>query len=192
MVTTADHKYWKLLTTALLQYKITLCLSSLFSGKIICFLMWTSTSLYNSRTVFLQLRLFGLFAFRWTKSHRQASVARSLYCRSHLTLRAVVSPGRTLWERNVHWLSVRPRETTSRRVIASSPYQVISGTNVHNSSKYTTMIHNSKSISCRWYCQCSQKYFHSYKTHLWLQGYSFGREKMYALLVPTRICQTYA
>ena len=25
--------------------------------------------------------------------------------------------------------------------IASSPYQVISGTNVHNSSKYTTMIH---------------------------------------------------
>ena len=41
--------------------------------------------------------------------------------------------------------------------IASSPYQVISGTNEHNSSKYTTMIHaqlfqcplnNSKSISC--------------------------------------------
>ena len=41
--------------------------------------------------------------------------------------------------------------------IASSPYQVISGTNVHNSSKYTTMIHaqlfqrpfnNSKSIPC--------------------------------------------
>ena len=42
--------------------------------------------------------------------------------------------------------------------IASSPYQVISGTNVHNLSKYTTMIHaqlfqrpfnNSKSIPYR-------------------------------------------
>ena len=31
--------------------KITLSLLTLFSGKI-CFLMWTSTSLYNSRTVF--------------------------------------------------------------------------------------------------------------------------------------------
>ena len=60
--------------------------------------------------------------------------------------------------------------------IASSPYQVISGTNEHNSSKYTTMIHaqlfqcpfnNSKSISCRWYYQCSLEYFHLYKTHLY-------------------------
>ena len=81
--------------------------------------------------------------------------------------------------------------------IASSPYQVISGTNVHNSSKYTTMIHvqlfqrpfnNSRSIPCRWHCQCSLEYFHLYKTHLLL-----CREKMYALLVPSRIvCQTYA
>ena len=81
--------------------------------------------------------------------------------------------------------------------IASSPYQVISGTNVHNSSKYTTMIHvqlfqrpfnNSKSIPCRWHCQCSLEYFHLCKTHLLL-----CREKMYALLVPSRIvCQTYA
>ena len=53
--------------------------------------------------------------------------------------------------------------------IASSPYQVISRTNVHNSCKYTTMIHaqlfqrpfnNSKSIPSRWYCQCSLEYFH--------------------------------
>ena len=60
--------------------------------------------------------------------------------------------------------------------IASSPYQVISGTNVHNSSKYTTMIHaqlfqcpfnNSKSISCGWYYQCSLKYCYLYKTHLY-------------------------
>ena len=55
--------------------------------------------------------------------------------------------------------------------IASAPYQVISGTNVHNSSKYTTVIHaqlfqrrfnNSKSISCRRYCQCSLEYCHSF------------------------------
>ena len=60
--------------------------------------------------------------------------------------------------------------------IASSPYQAISGKNVHNSSKYTTMIHaqlfqcpfnNSKSISCRWYYQSSLEYFHLYKTHLY-------------------------
>ena len=59
--------------------------------------------------------------------------------------------------------------------IASSPGKVILGTNVQNSSKYTTMVHtqlfqcpfnNSKSISCRWYCQCSLEYFHLYKTHL--------------------------
>ena len=59
--------------------------------------------------------------------------------------------------------------------IASSPGKVILGTNVQNSSKYTTMMHtqlfqcpfnNSKSISCRWYCQCSLEYFHLYKTHL--------------------------
>ena len=59
---------------------------------------------------------------------------------------------------------------------ASSPYQVISGTNVHNSSKYTAVIHaqlfqspfnNSKSIiPCRWYCQCSLEYFHLYETRL--------------------------
>ena len=84
--------------------------------------------------------------------------------------------------------------------IASSPYQVISGTNVHNSSKYTTMIHaqlfqrpfnNSKSIPCRWYCQCSLEYFHLYKSHLRLATL-LCREKMYPLLVPSRICQTYA
>ena len=57
---------------------------TLFTCKIICFLMWTSTSLYNSRIFSLQLRLFGLFAFRWTKSHRQASIALSHSCRSHL------------------------------------------------------------------------------------------------------------
>ena len=43
---------------------------TLFTCKIICFLMWRSTSLYNSRIFSLQLRLFGLFALRWTKSHR--------------------------------------------------------------------------------------------------------------------------
>ena len=81
--------------------------------------------------------------------------------------------------------------------IASSPYQVISGTNVHNSSKYTTMIHaqlfqrpfnNFKSIPCRCY-QCCLEYFHLYKTHLRLATL-LCREKMYALLVPSRICQT--
>ena len=55
--------------------------------------------------------------------------------------------------------------------IASFPYQVISGTNVHNSSKYTTVIHTqlfqrrfsiSKSISCRRYCQCSLEYCHPF------------------------------
>ena len=64
--------------------------------------------------------------------------------------------------------------------IASSPYQVISRTNVHNSCKYTTMIHaqlfqrpfnNSKSIPSRWYCQCSLEYFH-YKNPS-SAGYSF-------------------
>ena len=53
---------------------------------------------------------------------------------------------------------------------------IISGTNVHNSSKYTTMIHaqlfqcpfnNSKYISCGWYYQCFLEYFHLYKTHLY-------------------------
>ena len=143
---------------------------TLFTCKIICFLMWRSTSLYNSRIFSLQLRLFGLFAFRWTKSHRQASIALSHSCRSH-------------------------------RLRACSPYQVKSGTNVHNSSKYTAVIHaqlfqspfnNSKSIiPCRWYCQCSLEYFHLYKTHLRL-AILLCREKMYPLLVPSRICQTYA
>ena len=64
--------------------------------------------------------------------------------------------------------------------IASSPYQVISRTNGHNSCKYTTMIHaqlfqrpfnNSKSIPSRWYCQCSLEYFH-YKNPS-SAGYSF-------------------
>ena len=31
-------------------------------------------------------RLFGLFAFRWTKSHRQAAIALSHSCWSHLTV----------------------------------------------------------------------------------------------------------
>ena len=62
--------------------------------------------------------------------------------------------------------------------ITSSPCKVISGTNVHSSSKYTTMMHarlfqrsfnNSKYISCEWYCQCSSEYFHLYKTHLRLR-----------------------
>ena len=56
---------------------------------------------------------------------------------------------------------------------------------------------NSKSISCRWYCQCSLEYFHSYKTHLRLGWLLYGVSRknvaeMYALLVPSRICQTYA
>ena len=80
--------------------------------------------------------------------------------------------------------------------IASSPYQVISGINVHNSSKYTTMIHAqlfqcpfdySKSISCRWYCQCSLEYLH-YTNPISMMC----REKMYALPVPSRIRHTYA
>ena len=83
--------------------------------------------------------------------------------------------------------------------IASSPIQVISGTNLHNSSKYTTMIHaqlfqrpfnNFKSIPCRCY-QCCLEYFHLYKTHLRLATLLCW-EKMYALLVPSRICQIYA
>ena len=62
--------------------------------------------------------------------------------------------------------------------ITSSPCKVISGTNVHSSSKYTTMMHarlfqrsfnNSKYISCGWYCQCSSEYFHLCKTHLQLR-----------------------
>ena len=89
--------------------------------------------------------------------------------------------------------------------IASSPIQVISGTNLHNSSKYTTMIHaqlfqrpfnNFKSIPCRCY-QCCLEYFHLYKTHLQLGRLLYGVSRknvaeMYALLVPSKICQTYA
>ena len=119
--------------------KITLSLLTLFSGKIICFLMWPSTSLYNSRTIF---------------------AAKALWL-IRFSLNEIPSSG---FDGSFILLS-----------ITSSPYQVISGTNVHNSFKYTTMIHaqllqrpfnNSKSISCGWYCQCSLEYFHLYKTHL--------------------------
>ena len=45
----------------------------------------------------------------------------------------------------------------------------------------------SKSISCRWYCQCSLEYLH-YTNRISMMG----REKMYALPVPSRIRQTHA
>ena len=59
--------------------------------------------------------------------------------------------------------------------IASSPYKVILETNFAQFVQYATIMHaqlfqrpfnNSKSISCRWYCQCSLEYFHLYKTNL--------------------------
>ena len=144
---------------------------TLFTCKIICFLMWRSTSLYNSRVFSLQLRLLTLAYSLFSLNEIPSSgfdIALSHSCRSH-------------------------------RLRASSPYQVKSGTNVHNSSKYTAVIHaqlfqspfnNSKSIiPCRWYCQCSLEYFHLYKTHLRLATL-LCREKMYPLLVPSRICQT--
>ena len=137
-------------------------LLTLFSCKIICFLMWTSTSLYNSRTVFCS----------------QDSLVYSL--------NEIPSSGSD--------------SSSTLLSIASSPYQVISETNVYNSSEYTKMIHaqlfqrplnNFKSISCKWYCQCYLEYFHVYKTHLRLANLLCW-EKMYALLVPSRIFQTYA
>ena len=76
--------------------------------------------------------------------------------------------------------------------IASSPCQVISGTNVHNSSKYTTMIHaqlfqcpfnNSKSISCEWYCQCSSEY---------LQPHLYNVSGKICTLYKSRVRQTSA
>ena len=114
---------------------------------------------------FLQLRLFGLFAFGWTKSHRQAAIAVSHCCRSHLlhiklyrkqmcTIRPNIQQWSTLNYFNV--LLTIPNPFLTDDIVSV----------LKNVSIYSKPIFG------------------------WLLYDVSG--KMYALQVPSRICQTYA
>ena len=116
--------------------------------------------------------LYSTHAFKGARSLPEAELV--------LTLRIQTRHSRSIWLHACAPASSVFDSSFTLLSIASSPYQVISRTNVHNSCKYTTMIHaqlfqrpfnNSKSIPSRWYCQCSLEYFH-YKNPS-SAGYSF-------------------